>query len=138
MPFFILRGVSGYPVLSGPTGPTPWNDIATRYSNRSEADATHTHLLVHLSPELHSSIKSDCYMIYIKHYAWIPMKKKVPNLCMICVGSVNHSLLVTHVYINRSGLHACCPQTMRNFAAGYTKQNFRLFSNALRCPEEHH
>jgi len=86
MPFFILLGVSGHPVLSGPTGHIPWNDIATLYSNRSEADATHTHLLVHLLPQLHSSIKSDCYMIYMKHYAWIPVKRKAPNLYMICVG----------------------------------------------------
>jgi hypothetical protein len=35
-------------------------------------------------------------MIYMKHYAWIPMKRKAPNLYMICVGSVNHLLLVTH------------------------------------------
>src|ERR1700678_1212644 len=57
----------------------------------------HTHLLVRLSLQLHSSIKSNYYMIYMKHYAWIPMKRKAPNLYMICVGSVNHSLLVTHV-----------------------------------------
>ena len=40
--------------------------------------------------------------------------------------------------INRSGLHACCPQTMRNLAFGNTKQSFCLFSNALQCPEERH
>src|ERR1700678_1496660 len=65
--------------------------------NRSEADAIHTHLLVCLSLQLHSSIKSDYFMIYMKHYAWIRMKRKAPNLYMICVGSVNHSLLVTNV-----------------------------------------
>jgi hypothetical protein len=96
MPFFILRGVSGSPVLSGPIGHTPWNDIATLYSNQSEADAIHMHLLVRLSPQLHSLIKSDYYTIYMKHYAWIPTKRKAPNLYMFCVGSVNHSLLVTH------------------------------------------
>jgi hypothetical protein len=96
MPFFILHGVSEKLDLSGPTGRIPWNDIAILYFNQSEADATHTHLLVHLSLQLHSSIKSDYYMIYMKHYAWIPMKRKAPNLYMIYVGSVNHSLLVTH------------------------------------------
>ena len=74
----------------------PWNDIATLYSNRSEADATHTHLLARLSLQLHSWIKSDYYMIYMKHYAWILMKRKAPNLYMFYVGSVNHSLLITY------------------------------------------
>src|ERR1700719_4244063 len=96
MPFFILHGVSEKLDLSGPTGRIPWNDIATLYFNRSEADATHMHLLVHLLSQLHSSIKSDYYMIYMKHYAWIPMKRKAPNLYMIYVSSVNHSLPVTH------------------------------------------
>ena len=54
------------------------------------------HLLVCLSPQLHSLIKSDYYMIYIKHYAWILTKRKAFNLFMICVGSVIHLLLVTH------------------------------------------
>ena len=31
---------------------------------------------------------------YIKHFTWILMKRKALNLYMICVGSVNHSLLV--------------------------------------------
>ena len=66
------------------------------YSNQSEADANHIHLLVLLSPQLHSLIKSDYYMIYMKHYAWILMKRKAPNLYMFCVGFVNHLLLVTH------------------------------------------
>jgi hypothetical protein len=35
-------------------------------------------------------------MIYMKHYAWIPTERKAPNLYMIRVGSINHSLLVTH------------------------------------------
>src|ERR1700677_981922 len=96
MPSFTLRGASGQPALSGPIGHTPWKDIATLCSNRSEADAIHPHLLVRLSLQLHSSIKSDCYMIYMKHYAWIPMKRKAINLYMICVSSVNHSVWVTH------------------------------------------
>src|ERR1700678_2047543 len=64
--------------------------------NQSEADATHTHLLVCLSLQLHSSIKSDYYIIYMKHYTWIPTKRKALNLFMICVGSVIYPLLVTH------------------------------------------
>ena len=63
--------------------------------NQSEADATHMHLLVRLSLQLHSSIKSDYYMIYTKHYVWIPMKRKAPNLYMIYVGSDIHFLLVS-------------------------------------------
>jgi hypothetical protein len=114
----------------------PWSDIATLYSSQSEADATHMHLLARLSPQLHNSIKSDYYMIYMKHYAWIPTKRKAPNLYMFCVGSVNHPLLVTQRNTIRFGLHACCPYAMRNLAPVNTKQSFGLFSNTLRCPEE--
>ena len=68
------------------------------YSNRSEADATPTHLSVHLSLQNHSSIKSNYYMIYMKYYAWIPTRTKPPNLYMFRVSSANHIflLLVTH------------------------------------------
>ena len=54
-------------------------------------------LLVHLSPQLHNLIKFNYYMIYIKHYVWILMKRKAQNLYMICVSPVNYLLLVTHV-----------------------------------------
>ena len=82
--------------VAGPVW-TYWaNNIAMFYSNRSEADANHIHLLVLLSPQLHSLIKSVYYMINMKHYTWIPMKRKAPNLYMFCVGFVNHSLLVAH------------------------------------------
>ena len=40
--------------------------------------------------------------------------------------------------INRSGLHTCCSQMMRNLAPSNTKQFFCLFSDVLQCPEEHH
>jgi hypothetical protein len=53
-------------------------------------------LLIHLSPQLHNSIKFDYYMVYMKHYVWIPMKRKAQNLYMICVSPGNYSLLVTH------------------------------------------
>ena len=106
------------------------------YSNRSEADTNHIHLLVLLSLQLHSLIKSNYYLIYMKHYAWIPMKRKAPNLYMFCVGFVNHSLLVMQS-INRSRVHTCCPQMMQNLAHSNTKQSPCLFSNSLRCPEEH-
>ena len=84
------------PVLSGPTVHIPWSNIATLYSNWSKADFTHRHLLVHLSLQLHNSIKFDYYIIYMKHYVWILMKRKAQNLYMICVSPVNYSLLITH------------------------------------------
>lgn len=40
--------------------------------------------------------------------------------------------------IYRSGIHACCPKTMRNLVHSNTKQGFGLFGNPLRCPEEGH
>ena len=42
----------------------------------------------------------------MKHYAWIPMKRKAPNLYMFYVGSVNHFALVTDAKFTQ--IHTTC------------------------------
>jgi len=136
MPFFTLHGVSGLPVLSGLTGRIPWNNIATLYFYQSKADAIHMHLSIPLSPQLHSLIKYDCCIIFMKHYTWILTKRKAANLYMICVRSA-YPVFAHLLNLNRSTLYACCPPTIQNLTPINTKQSLGLFSNTLQCPEEH-
>src|ERR1700677_1083809 len=120
MDFFTSHRVSGQPLLSGTTGHIPWNVTVTHCLSQSEADAILMHQLIHLSLQPHSSTRYNYCTILMKYYAWILTRRKLTNLYMTCVRSIELPLFF--IAQNLKQIHFTCfllPDDMKSYPHQY-------------------